>query len=1472
MQNEINQDTVETAFVSYLEKLAGVAQLEIAGFYQEDDGDNTIVHVFGRTVGAEPHLYYYRRYDYYQWTPWEKVELDIQGDYLVPAVMNGRLFLFFPVFTEVPDEAGNSTITTPTAGTATTLPKTSKKLKLQLAMSEYRHNKWTPKKVSKDAFESPGYTGEIVKDKYRFYAVDESELHGRFTVQFGGVAQMQDGFEISGHGGVPEKEVHPASVTLGNFQPALRPTVDSTGGDPQFLKWKENANWTGPLTLEGVSPKTKQIVTIPVLNVTPGIFRIAPAWHLSYFDRLMLEGLQAGDNPGAPTRTETWLPFFYNGRERTFFVLPTLKQTRIPRSYYPQLKSVIRKSIDGIVQEVETEVNAEDLSKWTAEKRRSTERDLTNEFPEEPPPPYTDGQLRSLLKRSRIRPGVRDLSQIQAESFVLDSLQFDFRNFYHPFVGDFASRVQNRLQGIPSLMSRSTQLQDTGFLFFRTYQPTTRVVEPTGDPAKPDSNLYPREIVDFSPEGSYSSYNWELFFHIPLLIAESLSRNQRFEEARNWFHYIFDPIGVEAPADFTGTLSPVGKYWIAKPFFETTDDQYLQQRIENLLRMLAGDRTVSGYSDLERQVIDWRTNPYEPHRIANYRTVAYQKTVVMKYLDNLIAWGDNLFQQDSMESINEATQLYILAAEILGPRPKSVPPRDKPPVESFNELEDKLDAFSDALVQVENLVPPPSGSAAEGADAAPLPMLYFCIPQNDKLLGYWDTVGDRLYKIRHCMNLAGVVRQLPLFAPPIDPGALVKAVAGGVDVGAVLADLNAPLPLYRFNVLLQKANEVCNDVKALGGALLAALEKRDAEGLGLLRQSQEIQLLGAVKAMREKQIEEAREGLAATQRAKELAEAKKKYYESREFMNTGEKVAMGLNTASTVIDAGIAVGYTLAGGLKLIPEFLLGASGFGGTPHAVVETGGKSFGDSAADLVKTLESITRALDKVASLASTMASYKRRQDDWEFQADLATHEMDQNDRQIAAAELRVTIAEKELDNQLLQIENAKATDTFLRSKYTSQELYQWQVGQISGVYFQSYKLAYDLAKRAERCFRFELGLQDSSYVQFGYWDSLKKGLLSGEKLQYDLRRLETAYLEKNRREFEITKHVSLALLDPFALLKLRETGQCFFRLPEEIFDLDYPGQYFRRIKSVSLTLPCVASSYTTISCTLRLLKNSLRINTANGEQGYPRNADDRGLPAADPRFIETNVPVQAIAASNAQNDSGMFELSFRDDRYLPFEGAGAISEWSLELFSDLSSSDFGKPLRQFDYNTLSDAILQVKYTAREDAGPFKKGAVAHLRNYFEQDGATHSLRLFSLRQEFPTQWSRFLNPVSPATDNVFELAMEPRLFPLLDQGQTLKITTIWLLARCTHPGSYTVVLEPPLPAPPPPPETDPNVMTLAPVQQYGGLHFSQKDGLDIEVAPTGSPVQWKLKMTPPGGGSLQPLEVEEIFLVLGYEWK
>jgi len=198
-----------------------------------------------------------------------------------------------------------------------------------------------------------------------------------------------------------------------------------------------------------------------------------------------------------------------------------------------------------------------------------------------------------------------------------------------------------------------------------------------------------------------------------------------------------------------------------------------------------------------------------------------------------------------------------------------------------------------------------------------------------------------------------------------------------------------------------------------------------------------------------------------------------------------------------------------------------------------------------------------------------------------------------EKQIAAAEIRLAIATRDLENHDLQIENAKQVDEFMRGKFTNRDLYDWMVSQISGIYFQSYQMAYDVAKRAERTYRFELGLEDSSFVQFGYWNSLKKGLLAGERLYHDIKRMEVAYLDQNKREYEITKHISLVMNNPLALIALRETGKCEIELPELLLDMDYPGHYLRRIRTISLTIPCVVGPYTSINCTLTLLNSRLR---------------------------------------------------------------------------------------------------------------------------------------------------------------------------------------------------------------------------------------------------------------------------------------
>jgi hypothetical protein len=109
-------------------------------------------------------------------------------------------------------------------------------------------------------------------------------------------------------------------------------------------------------------------------------------------------------------------------------------------------------------------------------------------------------------------------------------------------------------------------------------------------------------------------------------------------------------------------------------------------------------------------------------------------------------------------------------------------------------------------------------------------------------------------------------------------------------------------------------------------------------------------------------------------------------------------------------------------------------------------------------------------------------------------------------------------------------------------------------------------------------------------------------------------------------------------------------------------------------------------------------------------------------------------------------------------------------------------------------------------------------------------------------------------------------MSSDLFPIRDQGKTLKFNKIYILARCTNTGTYSVVMTPP--------STPPlNTMKLNPSDQYGGLHFHINDDVaaqGIELVLTDPPVKWQLKMT--RSGSKLKDEVEDLFLVLGYEWE
>ena len=53
------------------------------------------------------------------------------------------------------------------------------------------------------------------------------------------------------------------------------------------------------------------------------------------------------------------------------------------------------------------------------------------------------------------------------------------------------------------------------------------------------------------------------------------------------------------------------------------------------------------------------------------------------------------------------------------------------------------------------------------------------------------------------------------------------------------------------------------------------------------------------------------------------------------------------------------------------------------------------------------------------------------------------------------------------------------------------------------------------------------------------------------------------------------------------------GVCEVDVPEWLFDIDYPGHYFRRLKTVGLSIPAVVGRGASVNATLTLLNSKVR---------------------------------------------------------------------------------------------------------------------------------------------------------------------------------------------------------------------------------------------------------------------------------------
>ncbi len=473
--------------------------------------------------------------------------------------------------------------------------------------------------------------------------------------------------------------------------------------------------------------------------------------------------------------------------------------------------------------------------------------------------------------------------------------------------------------GVPALLAPETQEIDELPAF-----------STSSAPARPPPSRCSSDLVEGVPVSSHidfqsanGRYYWEIFFHAPMLIAQALNAAQRFDDAKRWYEYVFDPTEPERywrflpflaidlralvegcridlrnlPAQVGLDMAPLlddleklaplfdharpcdgddlalldGLAVRAQPF---ADHERLREKAGMIARLrrqydLMGDRGAL--------LKAYRDDPFDPHAIAGLRPTAYRRAVVMAYVDNLLDWGDLLFRQYTMESVDEARMLYILAYDILGDRPQGVGPRHLPPVRTYLELDpaEEGDPYAERVTA--------GGSLLDGMGAIhrSIGNGYFYIPGNQVLGEYWDRVEDRLRKIRASLDILGVSRPLPLFEPPADVMALVRGAAAGLTPDQVGAGLAAPVPHYRFGFLHRKAQDLVDRLRAFGGELLGVLERRDAEELSILQTRQEANIRQMTRAVREAQVEVATEYLAQMEAAREAAEARQSTTRSR---------------------------------------------------------------------------------------------------------------------------------------------------------------------------------------------------------------------------------------------------------------------------------------------------------------------------------------------------------------------------------------------------------------------------------------------------------------------------------------------------------------------------------------------------------------------------------------------------------------
>jgi len=1396
----------ETAFMNFLEKLDEVSKLQICGQYFDEQED--VFHVFGRTHNA-PHRFYYRRAEQFrgvglqtgEWTAWERLPVDIDsiedngdsgfhpltdndygGVHLLPIKWNRRLYLVWPKFRLVPDEDWNKKI-------PTDFDRVNR-WEIKLAWSEFWNGSWSPKQVSTSSIASPPFISISTPAPTLAITVTRATetLYKGHAVDFAAF-----GYEIAGHdyyypvwtpGHLKNELIQGDGIEITDpndygslTTETVTRTVFSYLPDPElhFLEFGEVAG--------------RLVVTLAVrysASNVPGKQIESTRLSLTLNQGNRLTFREKTRDPVIKTlevsqRNYTELGYFLMGnckvRDIEAFssgASQNYKSFLTPRGTYNSFQDCFCSSPLATTYFAVGKVEKAILQHTQPSFRVHGVEDQGGFqhwhpfFFQDRNRVYLVTPMRGLTKAGKFTPSTGVMSDavaavqsnsqgslfanITIERFSREP-EFMFQLHSDPPVCEFIRRL-NR-DGLLALLSTDTQqIKDSTPLYFASeYAPTPYVAKPYPDESVP---------VSFDRGGAYSQYHWELFLYAPMRTWSELLKTYQFAEGETFLKTVANVTS----SDVTKSLTE--RIWQFAPF-QTADAFRIQNTLGLLMYTGSDPGLLADKAKVQETIQAWMRDPFNPHLIARRRVSAYMQRVMMDCCRHHLAAADFEFARYTMESIPLALQHLIIVVKLLGPnRPGPVRTPGTTAPETFHTLKTKghlspFSQFSLALGDLETELPfthsVPTLSGTIGS-ATSIQAMYFCLPPNDEWGVLWDTVADRLFKIRHCMNIEGVVQELPLFPDPIDPMLLVQARAQGLSISSVFDDFRAPLPHHEFSVLFEKALRMVEDVRSFAQRFESLVEKGEAESLAQLRVEQEATWL---KDYLRRELVQAIELQAkqreAVEKTRATTQARFDYYEDQ--INQGliedeklQRWALQQARSAETMAQGAEV---QANVLSMIPEM-----------HAQGTASGTSFGGPQLGLAaRAFAGMFHMQSAQASHESTIAAFnaqwERRRDEWSFMRDQAALDLKRIDVELLAARIQENVATLRLENHDKTAANAQAVLDMYRKRFFTADQYSAAAEDLYPDYFALFQLAYQYARQAEACCRFQFGLTDLNIIQFGYWNNAKKGLLAGEHLLLALKQLERIYLDADKREYEIRRDVSLAMLDPVAFINLKQTGHCEFEIPESFFDGDYPGHYMRRLRSASLTIPCVVGRHTSVNCVLTLLKNKTRVTSDPGA------TYEEDLSQTDPRFVTTfAATTQSIATSHAQNDSGLFDTEGRDGRYLPFRGAGVISRWRIDLPIETNA---------IDRNSITDCLLHLPYTARAGGAHLETAAWQAREKALKDPNGIPQRRLFNASFESRDAWHRFLHPDGTTAGQALQMDVTCESIATLFKERTIAASNV-----------------------------------------------------------------------------------------------